>query len=163
MKFEAFEDWLHREGKYDTFTAFIESGVFAKLLEERNSKNSSECLEAMESFSIVWEEFDAKIRKGDFGPMARFWQSFIDMGQTMLDFIKAIRTGDWDLHLQSCEQMLVWMHAYDRINYSRHFTYYWVSQQNLQARFPAIYQEFKNGNFSTKRSPGKLTCFHQTR
>ena len=41
VKFEAFEDWLHREGKYDIFTAFIESGVFAKLLEERNSKNSS--------------------------------------------------------------------------------------------------------------------------
>ena len=77
------------------------------------------------------------------------------MVQVLLDFIKATCNGDWDLHLQSVEQILIWMFAYDRTNYSRHFTYYWASQQKLQIRFPLIYQEFKMRNSCTKRTAGK--------
>ena len=121
----------------------MESEIFAKLLEERKPEYLNESLDAIDRLYAKLEEFDTNIRNGDFGPMAAFWQSYIDMVQVLLDFIKAIRIGDWDLHLQTCEQMLVWMHAYDRTNYSRHFTYYWASQQKLEIRFQSINQEFE--------------------
>ena len=39
--------------------------------------------------------------------------------------------------------MIVWFHAYDRVNYSRHFTYCWATQKKLHDTHPEIYQEFK--------------------
>ena len=64
--------------------------------------------------------------------MAAFWSSFISMVQVLLDHIKSIRMGDWDLHLQAAERMLPWFHVYDRTTYLRHFTYNWASQKKLE-------------------------------
>ena len=54
------------------------------------------------------------------------------MVQTLLDFVRSTRAGDWDLYLQSTERMLKWFHGYDHMNYSRHFTYFWVTQQVIE-------------------------------
>ena len=54
------------------------------------------------------------------------------------------------------ERLLIWFHAYDRINYARHFTYCWASLTNLHESHPTIYEEFKRGNFAVKRSPGNF-------
>ena len=86
------------------------------------------------------DEFEVKICNGDFGLMAMFWQSYLDMVQILLDFVKSVRLPDLNLCLQSTERMLVWIHAYDRINYVRHFSYYCCSQQKIQNKFPTIYQ-----------------------
>ena len=88
--------------------------------------------------------------------MAMFWQSYLDMAQILLDFVKSICLPDWNLHLQSTERMLIWIHAYDRINYARHFSYYWCSQQKIQNKFPAIYQQFQYGNFPMRCTKGKF-------
>ena len=77
--------------------------------------------------------------------MTTFWQTYLDMVQILLDFVKSVGLPDWDLQLQSTENMLVWMQGYDRINYARHFTYYWAIQQSLCERHPSIYQEFQLG------------------
>ena len=91
--------------------------------------------------------------------MAMFWQSYLVMVQILLDFVKSIRLPDWNLYLQSTERMLIWIHAYDKINYARHFSYYWYSQQKIQNKFPVIYQQFQQGNFSTRRTKGKFNMF----
>ena len=82
------------------------------------------------------EQYQRKISENDLGPMTLYWQSFIDMVQILLDYIKSVRCGDWDLHLQSTERMLKWFHAYDHTNYARHFTYNWASQQKLMEKTP---------------------------
>ena len=70
------------------------------ILSSRNYFPSTKLLKVF----LMCEEYEAKICIEDFGPMASFWESFIDMEQIMLD---SIRTSDWDLHLKSCKQMLV--------------------------------------------------------
>ena len=67
------------------------------------------------------------------------------MVQILLDFVRSIRLPDCYLHLQSTERVLVWIHAYDRINYARYFCFYWYSQQKIQNKFPTIYQQFPRG------------------
>ena len=52
--------------------------------------------------------------------------------------------------------MLYWFHPYDNYNYARHFSYYWTSQQALPEHHPAIYEEFKEGDFSVRRTIGKF-------
>ena len=59
--------------------------------------------------------------------------------------------------------MLKCFFAYDKTNYSRHFTYYWASQQNLQSSHPGIYEEFLNGHFAVKRTPGKFNMLPSER
>lgn len=88
--------------------------------------------------------------------MAKFWQSFLEMVQILLDYIKSTRMGDWDLHLCSMERMLPWFHAYDRINYARHFTYCWATLKELPETKPEIHFEFEKGNFSVQRTKGKF-------
>ena len=92
-------------------------------MKKRKPEYLNESIDVIDSLCASFDEIDIKIRGGEFGPVAAFWQTYIDMVQVLLDFTKAIRIGNWDLHLQSCERMLVWMHPYDRTNYSRQFTY----------------------------------------
>ena len=52
--------------------------------------------------------------------------------------------------------MLIWFFAFDRINYSRHFSYNWETQQQLHLTHPTIYREFIIGHFSVKRDRGNF-------
>ena len=104
----------------------------------------------------TYDGFEIKIRKLDFSSMVMFWQSYLDRVQSLLDFVKSIRLPDRNLHLQSTERMLVWIHAYDRTTYARNFGYYLCSQQKIQNKFPTIYQQCQHGNFSKRRTKGKF-------
>ena len=88
--------------------------------------------------------------------MAAIWNSYLDMIQTLRDFIKSIKNGDRDLHMYASEKMLYWFHAYDNYDYARHSSYHWASQQALPEHDPAIYEEFKEGDFSVRSTIGKF-------
>ena len=104
----------------------------------------------------LYDEFEQLFSNTGEYPMAAFWNSYLDMIQTLRDFIKSIKNGDWDLHMYASEKMLYWFHAYDNYTYARHFSYYWASQQALPEHHPAIYEEFKEGSFSVRRTIGKF-------
>ena len=148
------------EKKKETIlTNFLECEAFTELINKRESTMFNTCLQSLSALFDTYDEFEIKIRNRDFDPMAMFWQSYLNMVQILLDFVKSIRLPDWNLHLQSTERMLIWIHAYDKINYARHFSYYWYSQQKIQNKFPVIYQQFQQGNFSTRRTKGKFNMF----
>ena len=58
------------------------------------------------------------------GPMKIFWNSYLDMVELMLCFIRAIREGNRKLHLNCVKEMLPWLLAYDHTNYSRYLPVY---------------------------------------
>lgn len=93
VKLEVFENWLQNEGKDDILTEFIESETFTKLVDTRTPESFAESLNVGNNLFATANEFDSKIRSGEFGPMAAFWQSYIDMVQILLDFIRSIRLG----------------------------------------------------------------------
>ena len=78
------------------------------------------------------------------------------MVQTLLDYQRSLRTGDWDLHLRATEKMLPWFHAYDHFNYTKHFSYHWCTQQNLGDTHPGLRQAYLNQHFSAKRTVGRF-------
>ena len=45
--------------------------------------------------------------------MASFWQSCIEIFEVLLQFQKSIKSGNWELHFDSREKLLLWFHAYD--------------------------------------------------
>ena len=89
-----FEKWLQDQGKAHLLLDFLESDIFSKLSKERKPEYLNETIDVIDSLCASFDEFDIKIRGGEFGPMAAFWQSSIGMVQVLLDFIKAIRIGN---------------------------------------------------------------------
>ena len=158
VKINTFLEWLSSIGKSDVFKDFQESNEMKALLTSQDRPILDKATIKFHNLFQLIDQFDQKIVDGEFGTMAMFWQSFVDMVQVLLDFIKSMRMRDWDLHLQSMRRMLPWFHAYDHVNYSRHLTYCWASQKNLHDNHPEIYEEFKRGNFSVKRSNGKFNA-----
>lgn len=68
--------------------------------------------------------------------MFEFWSSYIDMVQLLLTFIRATRTTNWMLHLSAVRAMLPWYFAYDRINYARYMSAYWLEMICLDETHP---------------------------
>ena len=93
------------------------------------------------------------------GPTASIWSSFLQMVQILLNFARSVKLGDWNLHLQSTENMLPWMFGYNRPNYARFLTYYLVTMKNLPETHPGVHQQFEAGHFSVRRQPGRFNSF----
>lgn len=53
-------------------------------------------------------------------PTYKFWNSYLGMVSILLSFLRATRTGDFQLHIESLRQMLPWFFACDRFNYARY-------------------------------------------
>jgi len=70
----------------------------------------------------------------------------------MLQFIKAERTGNWDLHLSSTAALAPYFYAMDRVNYARWLPIYLADMHMLKEHHPEVYAEFKAGNHSVARS-----------
>ena len=143
-------------GNSEIANNFMNSKQLSSLLRSRNKENMEDTKEIFTTVNQYYCEFEEEIINNTYGPTARFWQSYLDIAQALLDYVKSFRLGDWDLQLSSMERLLIWFHAYDRINYARHFTYCWASLNNLHESHPTIYEEFKSGNFTVKRSSGNF-------
>ena len=78
------------------------------------------------------------------------------MTQILLDCLTSSRAGDWSLHLQTSERMLVWLCSYDQIVYWQYFSYNWVTQEQLHLIHPTIYREFMKGHFHVNRARGNF-------
>ena len=156
IKLDAFQNWLQSNGKYHIYDIAINSEEVKALELSRNSVNLKACVEVLQDLFTLYEEFESMISDEENFPMAAFWNSYLSTVQTLIDFVKSIKVGDWDLHMHSSEKMLHRYHAYDHYNYTHHFSYYWASQQELSVQHPNIFNSFKVGGFLTRRSEGNF-------
>ena len=78
------------------------------------------------------------------------------MVKTLLQFIKAKRTGNWNLPLSSTAAMIPHFFAMDGTNYARWMPIYLADMHKLEERHPNVFQEFSAGNHSISRSQQPL-------
>ena len=67
-------------------------------------------------------------------------------------FIKAERTGNWKLHLQSVLEMIPYMAAAGHNAYTKSSYIYMTNMLDLEDRYPLVYQHFMNGHHTVRRS-----------
>ena len=156
LKIDAFKEWLIQKGKVEVLHQFLNSEEMMELIKNPDPVHQRSTQWSFESLNNLLIEFEEEIRQSNFGPTAQFWQSFLDISQLLLDYIKSFRIGDWQLHLCSMEKMLSWFHAYDRINYARHFTHCFASFQMSNETHPSILDQFQRGNFAIKCTNGSF-------
>ena len=85
--------------------------------------------------------------------MALYWNSYLEMVDLMLCFIRASREVCWRLHLLALRNMLPWFQAYNRTNYARCGALYWSEMVVLVESHPELYKfccsaKFIKGFFS---------------
>ena len=81
--------------------------------------------------------------------LARFWLSYLELCQLMLNLIYATRTGSWELHL-SCVEVIPWTFAYDCQNYACYLVPFLNDMRGLSVTMPEVYRAFKDGQFSVQ-------------
>lgn len=102
----------------------------------------------MELISERYANFVNQCR--EINPTFDFWSSYIDMVGCLLLFVRATRTNNWDLHIATIRDMLPWYFAYDRPNYSRYLTTYWLEMKSLEETHPGALEEVKS-NWTVQR------------
>ena len=81
-----------------------------------------------------------------------FWEEYGEMVKLLLQFVKAERTGNWELHLSSVSAMVPHFFATDRPNYARWLPVYIIDMRQLATKHPQVHQEFANGYHAVSRS-----------
>ena len=111
-KIQSFEEWLVEVNDASTpFTQFKESELLSELIRNPNNEAVSSCLEELEKEVFQFHErFENEIQS-EFGSTASYWNSYLFMVQTLLDYQRSRRTGYCNLHLCATEKMLPWFHA----------------------------------------------------
>ena len=117
------------------------AGIFKRLLDGKKFER------IFDLFQVYYE----KLRKTN-GAMSEFWISYTTMVSILLDIIRASREGNFDLHLQSIEEIIPWCFAYDRTNYARYLPWYIQSMLELKESNPSAWEYLQNGGFSTQMS-----------
>ena len=161
VKLDAFLEWLLFHNKYHVHDTVFKSDEVKKIEVSRNSDNLTDCMDIFQDLFTLYEEFEEEFFDEKRFLMAVFWNPYLSMIQTLRDYGKSIKTGDWDLHVFDSEKMLHWFHAYDHFNCACHFSYYWSTQQVLSVKRPGIYHNFKNGYLSTRHSKGNKGKFNK--
>ena len=85
--------------------------------------------------------------------MFKVVRQYMRMVMEMMTFIRAVRTGDWALHLEALEVFTKYFFAHDMLNYARMIPVYLAEMHMLEESDPEIYEEFQRGNWVVNKNP----------
>ena len=83
---------------------------------------------------------------------SKLWFQYLDMVAILHQFIRAERTGDWDLHLKSLAAMLPYLAASGHNLYTKSICLYLQKMATLETDHPEVYAHFKRGLHVIRRS-----------
>ena len=89
-----FENWLQISGKGHHLDDYLESGEFTSLINERRPDHMVNAADRSKALFQFWEEYEDEIRCYKFGPMTVLWNSFLEIVETLLDYMKPSRSGN---------------------------------------------------------------------
>ena len=80
------------------------------------------------------------------------WVSYIEYVMIVQNFIRAERTHNWPLHIESTQRMLNLFAATGHNNYAKSCRLYHQTAIDLPQHFPRMYEQFMLGNHTVKRT-----------
>ncbi|PIK60313.1 hypothetical protein BSL78_02744 [Apostichopus japonicus] len=83
---------------------------------------------------------------------ALLWFQYMDMVNILERFLKAERTGNWGLHLQTVHDMLPYFAASGHALYAKCAYVYLQTMLNLPKTHPDVYRKFQEGYHVVRRS-----------
>ena len=89
---------------------------------------------------------------GNRSDLAKFWITYLDMIEILLKLVRSSRERNWDMHLSAIHDMIPWCFAYDKINYAKYLSSYYVDMVRLPRTHPTAYEFLNNGGLSVQLS-----------
>jgi 5'-3' exonuclease len=83
---------------------------------------------------------------------SKLWLLFIEMVAILKRFLIAERTGDWQLHLSTLQEMLPYFAAAGHNLYAKSVYLYLSQMQDLDKTHPEVYNHFMKGNHVLRRT-----------
>ena len=84
-------------------------------------------------------------------PMFKVFRQYMSMELEMM-FVRAVRTANWQLHLQALELFSKYFFAHDRLNYARMIPVYLADMKALPQSDPDIYIELVDENWIVNKN-----------
>lgn len=86
------------------------------------------------------------------GRTAKLWGKYLEMISIFKTFLKAERTGNWELHLKCVRNMLPYFAASGHNLYTKSSYVYLTDMQSLANTHPDVHVQFVNGHHVMRRS-----------
>ena len=113
-------------------------------------RSTTELQEETLELRSLFQEFKSESRANS--KMFAFWDDYGHMVKLLLQFVKAERARNWEMHLLCVSAMLPYFYAMDRPNYARWLPVYLMDMRQLATKHPDVHHEFVNGNHAVSRS-----------
>ena len=84
--------------------------------------------------------------------------AYIEMVELLLLFTRATHEGYWQLHLSAVRNMLPWYFAYNRTNYCRYLSAYYVEMLDLPKTHPDVHERSLAGGILRTKTRGSWFC-----
>ncbi len=76
----------------------------------------------------------------------------------LMQFIRSIRSRQWDLYLASLEKLCIWFFAYNRLEYAMNIPEYVARMYRLRDTHPSVWAHFEDGHFTVKTNTVPFTA-----
>ena len=86
-----------------------------------------------------------------------FWDLILKVELILLQSVKSIRSGDFNLYKDTLLLISPWMFLLDHHNYARWLPVHIRSMINLDSEQPILYEEFLKGHFTVQKSNRKFS------
>lgn len=130
----------------DELTTLFEAMIEGKLeIDSKEITHSS-------AFKKLQELNELNISEQRRAETGRLWLQYMEMVSILRQFIKAERTGNWMLHLQSIMDMLPFFAACGHNNYLKSGYLYLQKMISLEQTNPNVYYLFMSGLHVVRRS-----------
>lgn len=118
LLYEKFEAWMADNNP----EVLSQSREF---LEDLKLNTSQEKFEAFKEEGVVKELYEFYLKylaliEKEGSDLQRFWLTYLQLCELLLNLIFATRVGDWELYLSCVEEVIPWAFAYDRQKYARY-------------------------------------------
>ena len=90
-------------------------------------------------------------------PMFKFWSVTLKMELILLQFVKAIRSANFNMYVSALQLIVPWMFSHDHHNYARWLPVHIHSMVTLQDIHPDVYEQLTQGSFTAQKSNRKFS------
>ena len=140
-----FKTWLQRHGHQ------VNSMILVSALEDIRKEFSPgkfNRLISMPEFQVIFNLYK-EYCKDDNGPLKVFWNSYLEMVEVLMNFLRATREGNWSLHLKCIKERFF---ANNHTNYARYLPVYLAHMITLPETHPEAHALLENGDFGVQRT-----------
>lgn len=86
-----------------------------------------------------------------------YWIQVMEQESLILAYVKSLREGNFPLYVEALTEMVHWMFALDKTNYSRWLPVHIRDMSSLESQLPDVHNEFMKGKFVVSKTCNKFS------